>query len=56
MAAIPDVLICDIVRKNNAFLMKQFGNVNVKVRFSKEKNNLFNVHSLKYSCETIVVD
>ncbi|KAK8923958.1 60S ribosomal protein L28-1 [Platanthera zijinensis] len=29
-------------------LVKQFGNYNAKVQFSKEKNNLFNVHSFKY--------
>ncbi|KAK8934376.1 60S ribosomal protein L28-2 [Platanthera zijinensis] len=49
MATVPDALIWEIVRKNNAFLVKQFGNGNAKVQFSKEKNNLFNVHSFKYS-------
>ncbi|KAK8929014.1 60S ribosomal protein L28-2 [Platanthera zijinensis] len=48
MATVPDPLIWEIVRKNNAFLVKQFGNGNAKVQFSKEKNNLFNVHSFKY--------
>ncbi|KAK8948643.1 60S ribosomal protein L28-1 [Platanthera zijinensis] len=47
-ATVPDPLIWEIVRKNNAFLVKQFGNGNAKVQFSKEKNNLFNVHSFKY--------
>ncbi|KAK8947634.1 60S ribosomal protein L28-2 [Platanthera guangdongensis] len=49
MATVPDALIWEVVRKNNAFLVKQFGNGNAKVQFSKEKNNLFNVHSFKYS-------
>ncbi|KAK8945072.1 60S ribosomal protein L28-2 [Platanthera zijinensis] len=49
VATIPDALIWEIVRKNNAFLAKQFGNGNAKVQFSKEKNNLFNFHSFKYS-------
>ncbi|KAK8923631.1 60S ribosomal protein L28-2 [Platanthera zijinensis] len=49
MATIPEALIWDIVWKNNAFFMKQFGNGNAKVQFSKEKNNLVNIHSLKYS-------
>jgi hypothetical protein len=37
------------VRKNNSFLVKQFGNGNAKVQFTKEPNNLYNVHSYKYS-------
>ncbi|KAK8957037.1 60S ribosomal protein L28-1 [Platanthera zijinensis] len=53
MATVPDALIWEIVRKNNAFLVKQFGNGNAKVQFSKEKNNLFNVHSFKYSEHSI---
>ncbi|KAK8936561.1 60S ribosomal protein L28-1 [Platanthera zijinensis] len=48
MATIPDVLIWEIVSKNNAFLVKQFGKGNSKMDFSKEKNNLFNVHLFKY--------
>ncbi|KAJ1285039.1 hypothetical protein BS78_03G250200 [Paspalum vaginatum] len=49
MATVPDSLIWDIVRKNNSFLIKQFGNGNAKVQFSKEPNNLYNVHSYKHS-------
>ncbi|XP_020586097.1 60S ribosomal protein L28-2-like [Phalaenopsis equestris] len=49
MATVPDPLLWEIVKKNNAFLVKQFGNGNAKVQFSKEKNNLYNVHSFKFS-------
>ncbi|PKU62641.1 60S ribosomal protein L28-2 [Dendrobium catenatum] len=49
MATVPDALIWEIVKKNNAFLLKQFGNGSAMVQFSKEKNNLYNVHSFKFS-------
>ncbi|CAD6237169.1 unnamed protein product [Miscanthus lutarioriparius] len=49
MATVPDSLVWEIVRKNNSFLIKQFGNGNAKVQFSKEPNNLYNVHSYKHS-------
>ncbi|KAL0918451.1 hypothetical protein M5K25_010460 [Dendrobium thyrsiflorum] len=49
MATVPDALIWEIVKKNNAFLLKQSGNGNAMVQFSKEKNNLYNVHSFKFS-------
>ncbi|PKU72349.1 60S ribosomal protein L28-2 [Dendrobium catenatum] len=49
MATVSEPLIWEIVRNNNAFLVKQFGNGNAKVQFSKEKNNLYNIHSFKYS-------
>lgn len=49
MAGIPGPLVWEIVKKNNAFLVKQFGNGNAKVQFSKEPNNLYNVHSYKHS-------
>jgi large subunit ribosomal protein L28e len=49
MATVPGDLIWQIVRKNNSFLVKQFGNGNAKVQFTKESNNLYNVHSYKYS-------
>ncbi|KAJ0971388.1 hypothetical protein J5N97_019347 [Dioscorea zingiberensis] len=49
MANIPGPLVWEIVKKNNAFLVKQFGNGNAKVQFSKEPNNLYNVHSFKHS-------
>lgn len=49
MTTVPGDLIWEIVKKNNAFLVKQFGNSTAKVQFSKEKNNLYNVNSFKYS-------
>ncbi|KAM0932536.1 putative ribosomal protein L28e [Dioscorea sansibarensis] len=49
MAGIPGPLVWEIVKKNNAFLVKQFGNGNAKVQFTKEPNNLYNVHSYKHS-------
>ncbi|KQK09399.1 60S ribosomal protein L28-1 [Brachypodium distachyon] len=49
MATVPDSLVWELVKKNNSFLIKQFGNSNAKVQFSKEPNNLYNVHSYKYS-------
>ncbi|XP_010495941.1 PREDICTED: 60S ribosomal protein L28-1 [Camelina sativa] len=49
MATVPGQLIWEIVKKNNCFLVKQFGRGNSKVQFSKETNNLANVHSYKHS-------
>ncbi|GAB4842430.1 60S ribosomal protein L28A [Ancistrocladus abbreviatus] len=49
MATVPGALIWEIVKKNNCFLVKEFGNGTAKVQFSKESNNLFNSHSYKYS-------
>ncbi|GAB2269298.1 60S ribosomal protein L28-2 [Dionaea muscipula] len=49
MATLPGALIWEIVKKNNSFMVKQFGNGTAKVQFSKESNNLFNSHSYKYS-------
>ncbi|MBO1362166.1 60S ribosomal protein L28, partial [Acetobacter sacchari] len=49
MATVPGPLIWEIVKRNNAFLVKQFGNGNAKVQFSKEPNNLYNVNSYKHS-------
>ncbi|XP_072977713.1 large ribosomal subunit protein eL28y-like [Typha angustifolia] len=49
MATVPGPLIWEIVKKNNAFLVKQFGNGNAKVQFSKEPNNLYNVNSYTHS-------
>jgi large subunit ribosomal protein L28e len=40
----PDSLVREIVRKNNTFLIKQFGNDNGKTQFSKDPNNVYNVH------------
>ncbi|KAL2937667.1 60S ribosomal protein L28-1 [Bienertia sinuspersici] len=49
MATVPGSLVWEIVKKNNCFLVKEFGNGSAKVQFSKEGNNLYNVHSYKYS-------
>ncbi|KMT01693.1 hypothetical protein BVRB_9g211490 [Beta vulgaris subsp. vulgaris] len=49
MATVPGALIWEIVKKNNCFLVKEFGNGSAKVQFSKESNNLYNTHSYKYS-------
>ncbi|CAA6660946.1 unnamed protein product [Spirodela intermedia] len=49
MASVPGELIWEIVKRNNAFLVKQFGNGTAKVQFSKESNNLYNVNSFKHS-------
>jgi len=49
MATVPGALIWEIVKKNNSFLVKEFGNGTAKVQFSKEANNLYNAHSYKYS-------
>jgi large subunit ribosomal protein L28e len=49
MATVPEPLFWEIVKKNNCFLVKQFGNSNAKVQFTKEPNNLYNVHSYKHS-------
>jgi large subunit ribosomal protein L28e len=55
MATVPDSLVWELVRKNNSFLVKQFGNSNAKVQFSKEPNNLYNVHSYKFSGQQLSV-
>lgn len=49
MATVPGALIWEIVKKNNSFVVKEFGNGTAKVQFSKEGNNLYNAHSYKYS-------
>ncbi|XP_009420811.2 large ribosomal subunit protein eL28y [Musa acuminata AAA Group] len=49
MATVSGPLIWEIVKKNNAFLVKQFGNSTAMVQFSKEPNNLYNVNSYKHS-------
>ncbi|KAG9455569.1 hypothetical protein H6P81_000077 [Aristolochia fimbriata] len=49
MAAVPGELIWEIVKKNNCFLVKEFGNGSQMVQFSKEKNNLYNLNSYKHS-------
>lgn len=49
MATLPGQLIWEIVKKNNSFLVKEFGRGNSKVQFSKESNNLYNLNSFKHS-------
>ncbi|XVE98038.1 hypothetical protein REPUB_Repub03eG0070800 [Reevesia pubescens] len=49
MATVPGQLIWEIVKKNNCFLVKEFGRGNAKVQFSKESNNLYNLNSYKHS-------
>ncbi|CAI0543744.1 unnamed protein product [Linum tenue] len=49
MATVPGQLIWEIVKRNNCFLVKEFGRGNAGVRFSKESNNLYNLNSYKYS-------
>ncbi|KAJ4822849.1 60S ribosomal protein L28-2 [Turnera subulata] len=49
MATVPGQLIWEIVKKNNSFLVKEFGRGNAKVQFSKEPNNLYNLNSYKHS-------
>ncbi|KMZ58977.1 60S ribosomal protein L28 [Zostera marina] len=49
MANVPACLIWEIVKRNNAFRVKQFGNGNSRIEFSKEPNNLYNLNSFKYS-------
>ena len=45
----PGQLIWEIVKKNNSFLVKEFGNGTASVVFSKESNNLYNLNSYKHS-------
>ncbi|KAF7124980.1 hypothetical protein RHSIM_Rhsim12G0204600 [Rhododendron simsii] len=49
MATVPGPLIWEIVKKNNSFLVKEFGNGSASVVFSKESNNLYNLNSYKHS-------
>ncbi|OWM87120.1 60S ribosomal protein L28-2-like [Punica granatum] len=49
MAALPGQLIWEIVKKNNSFLVKEFGRGTASVQFSKEPNNLYNLNSYKHS-------
>ncbi|KAG6780388.1 60S ribosomal protein L28-1-like [Populus alba x Populus x berolinensis] len=49
MATVPGQLIWEIVKKNNSFLVKQFGRGTASLRFSKESNNLYNLNSYKHS-------
>ncbi|XP_040248662.2 large ribosomal subunit protein eL28y-like isoform X1 [Aegilops tauschii subsp. strangulata] len=49
MTTVPGSPVWELVKKNNYFLIKQFGNSNTKVQFSKEPNNLYNIQSYKFS-------
>ncbi|KAG6665169.1 60S ribosomal protein L28-2-like isoform X2 [Carya illinoinensis] len=49
MATVPGQLIWEMVKKNNSFLVKEFGNGTASVQFSKESNNLYNLNSYKHS-------
>ncbi|GAV80262.1 Ribosomal_L28e domain-containing protein [Cephalotus follicularis] len=49
MATVEGPLIWEIVKKNNCFLVKEFGRGTASVRFSKEPNNLYNLNSFKHS-------
>ncbi|KAG8494694.1 hypothetical protein CXB51_012291 [Gossypium anomalum] len=49
MAAVPGQLIWEVVKKNNCFLVRQFGRGTASLQFSKEPNNLYNLHSYKHS-------
>ncbi|XP_050218495.1 60S ribosomal protein L28-1-like [Mercurialis annua] len=49
MSTVPGQLIWEIVKKNNCFLVKEFGRGNASVQFSKESNNLYNLNSYKHS-------
>ena len=49
MTTVPGSPVWELVKKGKYFLIKQFGNSNTKVPFSKEPNNLYNVHSYKFS-------
>ncbi|KAJ8774199.1 hypothetical protein K2173_009630 [Erythroxylum novogranatense] len=49
MTTAPGELVWEIVKRNNSFLVKQFGRGNAKVQFSKEPNNLYNLNSFKHS-------
>ncbi|KAL4589226.1 hypothetical protein LXL04_002131 [Taraxacum kok-saghyz] len=49
MTTVPGQLIWEIVKRNNSFLVKEFGNGNQSVQFSKEPNNLYNLNSYKHS-------
>ncbi|GLT32232.1 hypothetical protein SLA2020_069120 [Shorea laevis] len=49
MATVPGQLIWEIVKKNNSFLVKQFGRGTAGLQFSKESNNLYNLNCYKHS-------
>ncbi|CAK8579264.1 unnamed protein product [Lathyrus sativus] len=49
MTTVPGLLVWEIVKMNNSFLVKEFGNNTQSVQFSREPNNLYNLNSFKYS-------
>ena len=49
MATVPGQLIWEVVKKNNSFLVKEFGRGTQSVQFSREPNNLYNLNTFKYS-------
>ncbi|KAK4267350.1 hypothetical protein QN277_024138 [Acacia crassicarpa] len=49
MATVSEQLVWEIVKKNNCFLVKEFGRGTQSVEFSKESNNLYNLNSFKHS-------
>ena len=49
MAAVSGQLVWEIVKRNNSFLVKEFGRGTAGVQFSKESNNLYNLNSYKHS-------
>ncbi|RDX85317.1 60S ribosomal protein L28-2, partial [Mucuna pruriens] len=49
MATVPGQLIWEIVKRNNSFLVKEFGRGTQSVQFSREPNNLYNLNTYKYS-------
>ncbi|GJZ67528.1 60S ribosomal protein L28-2-like protein [Tanacetum coccineum] len=49
MTTVPGQLVWEIVKRNNSFLVKEFGNGSQSVQFSKEPNNLYNLNSYKHS-------
>nr|KJB64596.1 hypothetical protein B456_010G080800 [Gossypium raimondii] len=49
MATVPGQLIWEIVKRNNCFLVKEFGRGTAGIQFSKESNNLYNLNSYKHS-------
>ncbi|XP_057468195.1 60S ribosomal protein L28-2-like [Actinidia eriantha] len=58
MATVAGSLIWEIVKKNNSFQVKEFGNgtaATASVQFSKETNNLYNLNSYKHSDSTVTI-
>ncbi|CAK8579265.1 unnamed protein product [Lathyrus sativus] len=49
MTTVLGPLVWEIVKRNNSFLVKEFGNNTQSVQFSREPNNLYNLNSFKYS-------